>query len=244
MSLPGPRGVHHKERKLNRMIESLSASWALRAFTSSIGQKLIMAITGLGLCGFLVVHLAGNLLLYAGPEQYDAYADALHAQKVLLPIAEVGLLLMFILHIWLAIRTTRDNASARPVGYAVRQSKMPEGPLAAPAASIMFPTGIVVLLFLMLHLSDFKFGLRGHAGETPFTIAVAVLQDPLSALVYIVGSLVLGYHVLHGFQSAIHTLGFDHAKYRALVKFLSLLFAIVIAVGFGGLPLWAWAFPH
>jgi succinate dehydrogenase / fumarate reductase cytochrome b subunit len=201
-----------------------------------------MAITGLGLCGFLAVHLAGNLLLYVGQEQYDHYAHSLHAQAAFLVVAEIGLLLLFVGHIWLAFTTSRENDSARPVGYAMKQSKQPPSSLLAPASSVMFATGIVVLLFLLLHLSDFRFELRSHGGETPFDKAVSILRDPLSAIVYLLGSIVLGYHVLHGFQSAFQTLGLNHPKYTPIIKFLSILFAITVAAGFGSFPLWAWAF--
>lgn len=224
------------------MLQAVSSSWLTRAFSSSIGKKLVMAVTGLGLCGFLAVHLAGNLLLYVGAEKYDHYAHTLHAQAALLVVAEIGLLILFVGHIWLAFTTTRENNNARPVGYSVKQSKQPPSSLMAPASSVMFATGIVILLFLLLHLSDFRFSLRKHDGDTPFTKAVSILHDPLSASVYLVGSLVLGYHVLHGFQSAFQTLGLNHPKYTPFIKFLSLLFAITIAVGFGSFPLWAWAF--
>lgn len=225
------------------MMQGVSCcSWLTRALSSTIGRKLIMAVTGLALCGFLATHLAGNLLLYAGPQAYDAYAHALHAQKLLLPIAEVGLLLMFVGHIVLAFTTNRENSLSRPIGYEMRQSKQPPSGFAAPASSIMFATGIVVLLFLILHLSDFRFALRHHEGDTPYTKAVAILHDPLSAIVYVVGSIVLGYHVLHGFQSAFQTLGINHPKYTPIIKFLSVVFAVTIALGFGSFPLWAWAF--
>jgi succinate dehydrogenase / fumarate reductase cytochrome b subunit len=219
--------------------------WPVKALSSSIGKKLIMAITGLALCGFLVAHLGGNLLLYVGEESYNHYAHTLHAQKLLLPIAEVGLLILFVGHIWLAIKTKFENDDARPVGYAMRQSKLDEGPLAAPASSIMFATGIIVLLFLLLHLADFKFEAR-HTSEIedlkPYAKAVVLLRDPLTFVVYIVGSLVLGYHLLHGFQSAFQTLGINHPKYMPFIKFVSLVFAIIVAVGFGSFPFWAWAF--
>src|SRR5579864_111491 len=100
-----------------------------------------MAITGLGLCGFLVVHLGGNLLLYVGAEKYNHYAHALHAQEILLLIAEVGLLVLFLGHIWLALTTDAENRAARPVDYAMRQSKQDEGPLARPASAVMMVTG-------------------------------------------------------------------------------------------------------
>jgi succinate dehydrogenase / fumarate reductase cytochrome b subunit len=109
-------------------------------------------------------------------------------------------------------------------------------------------TGVVVLAFLLVHLSDFKwFDLRHTAPATnlePFDKALVILQDKISFAVYIVGSVVLGYHVLHGFQSAFQTLGFNHPKYTPFIKFLSLVFAITVAVGFGSFPLWAVAFKH
>src|SRR5262249_799331 len=157
------------------------------------------------LCGFLVVHLGGNLLLYVGEESYNDYAHALHAQKILLPIAELGLLILFVGHIWLALKIKFENDPPRPAAYAIPQSKLEAGPLAALASSIMFATGIIVLLFLLLPLSDFKFTLRHKSdveGLKPYAKAVFVLHDPITFAVYIVGSLVLGYHLLHGFQSA------------------------------------------
>lgn len=220
-------------------------NWLLRACGSTIGKKLVMGVTGLALCGFLAVHLAGNLLLYAGEESYNAYAHALHAQKILLPIAEVGLLLMFVGHLALAVSTRRQNDAARPVDYAVRQSKREEGPFVAPPSAVMFGTGVIVLLFLLLHLSDFRFGLRNKAlvaGQEPFRKAVLLLRDPLTAVVYVAGSLVLGYHVWHGFASAFQSLGLRHTKYTPTIERLSLVFALVVAAGFGSFPLWAWLF--
>lgn len=222
-------------------------SWLLKAITSSIGKKLVMAITGLALCGFLVVHLAGNLLLYAGDggESYNHYAETLHAQKLLLPVAEVGLLLIFVLHLSMAVRTHLENRAARPTAYEVRQSKLPPGAFLKPASAVMYGTGIVVLLFLLLHLSDFRFGIRNAAlvaGKSQFERAATLLRDPLTTIVYIVGSLTLGYHVLHGFQSAFQTLGLNHPKYTPAIKWLSTAFALIVAVGFASFPLWAWAF--
>ena len=219
-------------------------SWVIKAFSSSIGKKLLLAISGLALCGFLVAHLAGNLLLYVGPEVYNRYADALHAQKILLPIAEVGLLGLFVIHLANALRTNRENREARPVGYEVRQSKQPPSAFMKPASSVMYGTGIVVLLFLLLHLSDFRFELRNPAVAelTPFDKAQVLLRDPLTAIVYIIGSCALGYHVSHGVQSAFQTLGVNHPKYNWLIGTVSKAFGLLVALGFGSFPLWAWAF--
>ncbi len=219
-------------------------SWVIKAFSSSIGKKLLLAITGLALCGFLVAHLAGNLLLYVGPETYNKYADALHAQKILLPIAEVGLLVMFVVHLANALRTNSENHAARPVGYEMRQSKQPPSAFLKPASSVMYGTGIVVLLFLLLHLSDFRFELRNPAVAelTPFNKAQVLLRDPLTTIVYIIGSCALGYHVSHGLQSALQTLGLNHPKYNGVLKTVSKGFGLLVALGFGSFPLWAWAF--
>lgn len=202
-----------------------------------------MAVTGLGLCGFLVVHLAGNLLLFRGAESYNEYAHALHHQAGLLLVAEIGLLVLFLGHLYLALRTNRENAAARPVGYAMHASKIEggQGPLAAPASSIMYITGWIVLAFLLLHLADFRFELRnrGPSDEDPFTKAARLLTDPLTCSVYLAGSLVLGYHLLHGFQSAFQSLGLNHPKYTPFIRKLSVVFAIVVAVGFASFPLWA-----
>lgn len=237
----------HKERILKRVLAACCSCWCLKALSSSIGQKFVMAITGLALCGFLVVHLGGNLLLYVGAEKYNHYAHTLHAQEILLLVAEIGLLVTFLLHIWLAFKTSRENKAARPTGYAVRQSKIDdEGPLATPPSGVMLATGIGVLVFLLVHLSDFKFyGWRTEVtpgDHEPFVRALAILKDPISAIVYFVGSFVLGYHVLHGFESAFQTLGLNHPKYTPFIKSLSKVFAAAVALGFGGFPLWAWAF--
>jgi succinate dehydrogenase / fumarate reductase cytochrome b subunit len=222
----------YKERGLN---------WLLKSFTSSIGKKLLMAITGLSLCGFLIVHLAGHFLLYAGPEAYNRYSETLHSQKILLPIAEIGLLGLFASHLATAILTHRENLRARPIGYAMRQSKLPPTLLAKPASAVMFPTGVMVGLFLLLHLSDFRFELRNPAVAemSAFDKATILLRDPITAIGYILGSLALGYHVLHGFRSAAQTLGFNHPKYNSLIKWISTAFALLVSLGFGSFPLWA-----
>ena len=240
------RALDDKERILKRLIGTCSSFWLIKALSTSIGQKIVMAITGLALCGFLIVHLGGNLLLFVGAERYNNYAHALHAQEFLLLVAEIGLLVTFLLHIWLALKTSWDNTAARPTGYAMKQTKMEQGPLAAPASATMLATGVVVLAFLLVHLSDFRLFTFRHKAPVvdpdSFVRVMTILRDPISALVYIVGSFALGYHLWHGVESAFQTLGFNHPKYTPTIKFLSLLFALIVALGFGSFPFWAWAF--
>lgn len=217
-------------------------NWLRKVLTSSIGKKVQMGISGLLLCGFLVTHLGGNLLLFVpdGGKSYNDYAHALHAQKLLLPVAEVGLLVLFAWHLLMALTTNKENAEARPVDYSMKRTKMDPGPIAQPASSVMMATGVVVLLFVLLHLADFRFEMRnpGSEGEEPFDKAVRLLKDPITCVGYIIGTLVLGYHLLHGFQSAFQSLGLNHPKYTPLIKKLSVVFAIVVGAGFASLPLW------
>ncbi len=206
---------------------------------TTIGKKLIMALTGLLLIGFVVIHLSGNFLLYIGFENYNAYAQSIHSTK-LLYVAEAILYTLFLAHIILAIQTSRENRKARPEKYALRRSKQDQGPW-TPSA-VMFVSGAILLGFLILHLSDFTFLLRlkGPAGESPADKALRILQDPISAPVYFVGSLLLGWHLWHGFQSSFQTFGLRNPKYTPWIKRLGVFLSIVLAVGYASFPVWAY----
>lgn len=225
--------------------------WLLNALSTSVGRKVVLAITGLLLCGFLVAHLAGNLLLHVsdGGKSYNEYAHALHKQAALLAIAEVGLFGLFIAHIVIALQVSAENRAARKVGYAVTRSKQ-EGRYAMEGYrpdTWMLVTGIVVLGFLILHLMDFKMELRakefyqladGSALE-PADKANALLSSSnlITIIGYTIGSFALIAHLAHGFQSAFQTLGINHPKYTPLIKTFGLIFAFVIGVGFATFPI-------
>lgn len=230
--------------------------WLLNALSTSVGRKVVMAITGLLLCGFLVVHLAGNLLLYASDNgnSYNEYAHALHKNEGLLMIAETGLFALFIAHIVIALQVSAENRAARKVGYAMQRSKQ-DGRYVMEGYrpdSWMLATGMIVLAFLMLHLIDFKLELRSASfyeanGQKlePFDKAKALLSTSnlLTIVGYAVGSLALLAHLAHGFQSAFQTLGINHPKYTPLIKLFGLLFAFAIGVGFATFPL-IWSMSH
>ena len=171
--------------------------------TTSVAHKIIVGLSGLLLCGFLVAHLAGNFLIYLpadGYKAYNDYAHGLHSLSVL-PVIEIGLLAVFLGHVVYAFVTWSRNRGARPQKYAVQRSK--RGATGVSAQNVMQWSGIVVLAFILLHLVDMRFGLRfpERPGVTPAERALAVLHDPLSASVYFVGSLLLGYHLFHGFSA-------------------------------------------
>ena len=226
------------------LIDCLGLRWFFRLLSSSIGQKFVMAITGLMLCGFLVVHLEGNLLLFVSAEKYNAYAHFLHSQEELLMVAETGLFLLFLAHLYLAFATAWGNNSARIDQYAIKQSKQPRGVLSTNPSAWMFGSGAVILGFVILHLIDMKFAARPdvaylseHDANAPYANALAVLSNPISRVAYTLGVIVLGFHLSHGVSSAFQSLGLNHPKYTPLIKWLGRLFAIAITVGFASLPI-------
>lgn len=222
------------------LIDQVGLRWFFRLLSSSIGQKFVMGVTGLLLCGFLVAHLAGNLLLFVGADAFNEYAHALHHQWELLAVAEAGLLVLFIAHVYLAVATSIGNTQSRIDQYSVKQTKVPGRIIGAN--SWMFASGAVVLAFVILHLIDLRFGMRGdlkylaeddHAA--PYANTVAVLSNPISRLVYFVGVIILGAHLSHGFSSAFQSLGLNHPKYMPLIKVIGKIFAVVIAIGFASI---------
>ncbi|MDA0834153.1 MAG: succinate dehydrogenase cytochrome b subunit [Planctomycetota bacterium] len=206
-----------------------------------MGKKFVMAITGLLLCGFLVVHLAGNFLLYVSPEAYNEYAHKLHSQEQLLMVAEVGLFALFIFHIYLAFSLTRDNQQARNVSYARRETKIEVPGPTRRISNWMMATGFVVLGFLILHLADFKFEARSfdYEGKEPFDKAVMILKNPVTMGLYLAGSIALWVHLTHGFSSAFQSLGLLHPKIKCTIEWIGIIFAGAIGIGFGSFVVWA-----
>lgn len=224
------------------LIDLVGLRWFFRLLSSSIGQKFVMGITGLLLCGFLAAHLAGNLLLFAGKDLFNEYAKKLHEQWELLIVAETGLLVLFLTHVYLAFATTIGNARARNEHYSVKQPKVP-GRIVG-ANSWMFASGAVILGFVLLHLVDLRLGMEGinlrgldYKDKSHFEATVMVLSNPVSRVVYTIAAIILGIHVSHGFSSAFQSLGLNHPKYMPLIKLVGRIFAFVIAIGFASLAL-------
>ena len=226
------------------LVDLVGLRWFFRLLSSSIGQKFVMGITGLLLCGFLAAHLAGNLLLFAGEQWFNEYAEKLHAQWELLIVAETGLLVLFLAHIYLAFATSLGNARAREEQYSVKQAKVPGRIISAN--TWMFASGAVILGFVLLHLVDLRLGMEGinlrgldYEGKKPFAATMMVLRNPLSRIVYTIAALILGVHLSHGFSSAFQSLGLNHPKYTPLIVIIGRIFAVVIAVGFASIALFA-----
>jgi succinate dehydrogenase / fumarate reductase, cytochrome b subunit len=197
-----------------------------------------MGLTGLFLCLFLAIHLAGNLLLYVGDgTAYNEYAHKLHSNPQLLLAAEIPLYVAIVIHLYLAFSTARDNVNARgPEGYREKHTKIYNRILGIQPESMMFFTGAVVLIFMAIHVYDFKS--RDEAVYKPFEWAVMTLGNMTTKIIYVVGSLFLGVHVSHGFRSAFQSLGMNHPKYNRLLDRTSIAFALIVAIGFASFPIW------
>tara|TARA_Y100000588_G_scaffold80951_1_gene85055 strand:+ start:910 stop:1548 length:639 start_codon:yes stop_codon:yes gene_type:complete len=204
-----------------------------KLLSTPIGKKLGMALTGLLLYGFLIGHLAGNLLLLKGDggQAFNAYSDFLTSHPLLIPV-ELVLLAIFVLHIYLAIRVTHDNRRARPRNYQAGTQAVGGRTL---ASATMIYSGIVLLIFVVLHLFTFKYGDRG--GGTLYDLVVNTFKGPVYAIGYAVAMVIMGFHLWHAFQSAFQTLGLDLQRAQKL-RTLGAVLCAVLALGFAGIPLW------
>ena len=194
-----------------------------------------MAASGLSLVGFLIAHLAGNLLIFSGEDgsAFDSYAKALESNP-LLPFAEIALALLFVVHIAMALSVSFRNREARSQGYAVR-ANMGRKTLASAS---MLVTGLVVLVFLAVHLYDFRVGKM--LGDPHPSLAAMVrerLATPLGAGIYLVGVGALAVHLRHAFRSAFQSLGISHPRLNPALEKAGIVAAIVLGLGFAAFPL-------
>ncbi|MFT5052084.1 MAG: succinate dehydrogenase / fumarate reductase cytochrome b subunit [Chlamydiales bacterium] len=212
-------------------------NWFGRFCSSSIGKKTLMALTGLGLIGFLIAHLAGNLTLFADAdgEAFNHYAEVLESNP-LLPIAEVGLLILFVAHIALGLAVSRGNREARVDRYQVRADKGKQ----TLGSRSMLVTGLIIGVFLVVHIIDFRIA-KAMGDESMNDIAMAVktrLGSPVGAGIYLVGILSLGVHLSHAFKSAFQTLGVNHPRYSPLIEKVGLGLAVILFLGFASFPIY------
>ena len=209
---------------------------------SSILKKQIMAVTGLLLCGFLVTHLAGNCLIYVGPEAFNSYAHTLITNPFIY-LMEAGLVLLFLLHIGMAIKLTIENKRARPSSYYMKMSV--EGG-ATFASSTMPITGLIILIFLIFHILHFKYGpvytvqYDGVEMRDLYRLLLEYFQGPLAIGWYLFSMAALGLHLSHGFWSAFQSLGFNHPKYNDILKIKAKAFALIVSIGFAALPIYCY----
>jgi succinate dehydrogenase / fumarate reductase cytochrome b subunit len=203
-------------------------------FRSSIGRKVIMAVTGVGLFGFVLAHMAGNLQAFLGPTRLDEYGAALRRLPALLWGARLGLLGAAALHVWAAASLTRDNWAARPRPYRSRRWQDSDY-----ASRSMRVSGVVLLAFIVYHLMHFTIG-NVHPdfieGGVNHNLVVGLRVAPVM-LFYLVAQLCLGFHLWHGVWSMTQTLGLAHPRYDPLRRSLSLALTLLVVLGFIAVPI-------
>ncbi|MGH9309824.1 MAG: succinate dehydrogenase cytochrome b subunit [Vicinamibacterales bacterium] len=223
------------------MSEISSFSRFHRYFSSSVGTKLLIGITGLLLFLYLILHLAGNALILAGPVVFNEYSHKLISNPLIIPI-EIGLLLVFLVHIYKAIRMFAANSAARPLAY---QKKTRAGHTSRKSlsSSTMIASGLTVLVFVLIHVKQFKFGsyyqtVADASVRDLYRTEIEVFQNPLWVAVYVIGTLIVGLHLRHGIASGLQSIGFDHPLYTRRLTTWSLVLAVIIGGGLALIPIW------
>lgn len=204
-------------------------------YRSTVGKKIVMAVTGVILIGFLVTHVVANLLAFSGPAKINGYSAFLHSTGELLWVARGVLLLSLILHVIAAVQLTRMDRAARPEAYAMRT------PQAATVASrTMRWGGALLLAFIIYHLLHFTFG-TAHpafvAGDPYHNIVTGFQRHPLVTAFYVVAMAGLGLHLYHGGSAMFQSLGLNHPSWNPGRERLMRVVAVLMAVGFAAIPL-------
>ena len=211
-----------------------------RPFSSSIGTKLLVGVTGLALVIYLIVHVAGNLVVFLGPDVFNKYAYTLEGNP-LIPVIEVGLLLVFLLHVYKTVRMTIGNRQARPIGY-VRKRMAGAPSRKSFASSTMILSGVWLLLFMLIHVKAFRYGTEYEwpaGGRDLYRLEMENFANPLMVGFYVISMLVVGSHLWHGISSAVQSLGLDHTAWTPRLVAAGKVIAVLIAGGFILIALWA-----
>jgi len=212
----------------------MNGSFLCRFTRSNIGLKVLMALTGVILAGFVLAHVSGNLLVFAGEAKMNAYAHMLKSNAGVLWGARAVLLGSVLIHIVSAIRLVKRRSDARPVGYGVKE---PHG--STYAARTMFWSGPFLALFIVYHLLHFTVG----AAHPKFdeqnayqNVVVGFSSLPVVA-VYLLAMTCLCLHLSHGVWSLLQTLGINRPNWERALRRLAILYGVAVCAGFISIPL-------
>lgn len=209
-------------------------------FESSVGTKLLIGTTGLLLFLYLITHIAGNLMVFLGPDTFNQYANALESNPLIIPI-EAGLLLVLLAHAYKAIAMYLRNRSARPVHYLKKRSAG-HTTRKSFASSTMIFSGLWLLIFVVIHVNAFKFGAEyERAGVRDlYRLEFENFSNPLMVAFYVVSMLVVGSHLWHGISSGAQSLGLDHPVWTPRIRAFGKVMAVLIAGGFMLIAIWVY----
>ena len=208
---------------------------------STIGKKYLLGLAGLVWTGFVAVHMAGNLLIFAGAEAYNKYSHAIVSNKPLLYGTEIILLLAIIAHAGLGILLTIENKKAKPQGYAVPANYSKKARFASKTMAVH---GTIILFFIIYHLITFKYGPHysvvydGVEMRDLHRLMIEVFASPAYVVGYTICLILLGVHLSHGFSSVFQSFGINHPKYNMAIRKVGWAYAIIISLGFISQPLY------
>ena len=210
------------------------ATAVMRFWNSSIGKKAVMAVTGLAMIAFLIVHMAGNLQMFSGPLKINEYAAALRRLGPLLWVARGGLLVALVLHVIAAYQLTRRKQVARPVGY-----ERDEPQISTFAARTIRWGGVLLLVFIVLHLLHLTFGTIHPAFDAKdvYGNVVAAFQVWWIALLYVAAMVGLGLHLYHGTWSSLRSLGLTRPSGNPHKRRAAAALAWLLYLGFSIVPI-------
>ena len=213
-------------------------------FSTSVGTKLLIGLTGPLLVIFLLIHIGGNLIVFLGQAAFHKYAFTLEANPIL-PLIELILLSWFVIHIYKTVRMFLGNQQARPVGY--EQKKRAGRPSRKTLASTtMIASGLWVIVFLIFHVKAFREGWGSNqyewaaGGRDLYRQEMEIFSNPLLVVFYILSMIVVGSHLWHGVSSGFQSLGVDHPRVTPKVLLAGKLLAVLIAGGFIVIAAWAY----
>lgn len=210
-------------------------------FSTSVGTKLLIGITGFALFIYLLIHIAGNLLVFLGPAVFNRYAYVMEVGNPLLPVIEIGLLLVFLLHVYKAVTMFLANQATRPVAY-VKKKYAGRPSRKSIASSTMIVSGLWLLLFIIIHVKAFRFSPEYEwpaGGRDLYRQEMETFANPLMVGFYVLSMIVVGSHLWHGVASSVQSLGADNPKWTPRVLTFGKVIAVALAGAFIVIALWA-----
>src|SRR5438067_5511575 len=213
-----------------------------RVFSSSVGTKIIIGLSGLFLVLYLLIHVGGNLLVCFGPRVCNTYAYNMEVRNPTLPILEIVILVGFLVHIYKTVTMYLANKAARPVAY-VKKERAGYTSRKSFSSSTMIFGGLWIVIFLLIHVKAFRFSPETEwpgGGRDLYRQEMAVFANPVMTAFYVVSMLVVGSHLWHGASSAIQSLGFDHPRWTPRALVAGKVLAVLIAGAFIVIAVWAY----
>jgi len=213
----------------------------LRGFDSSVGMKILIGVTGLALVLYLIVHIAGNLMVFGGPALFNKYAYTLEGNP-LIPVIEIGLLLIFLVHVYKTVTMFLSNQQARPTRYAMKKRANYTSRKSFASSTMIF-TGLWLLIFIIIHVKAFRYGTEypwAEGGRDLYRLEIENFANPLIVVFYVLSMLVVGSHLWHGASSAFQSLGLDNPRWTPRIRATGKVLAVVITGGFITIAIWAY----